>query len=188
MDTNHARYKIGLSGTIERKDGKHVVFRDYFSQKVFKPPKENFMTPKVDIIKSEIRFMDGARTPWANRVTNLATNEEYVHTVAMLASYYAARGHKVLVVSDRVNFLKNCAILAGEKAICVTGDVPHEERETLLNEINYGDKNILFGTKRYLVKAYQSMPLAVLFLLPLSITKLLSRSLSEELFESKKKT
>ena len=26
IDTSYARYKIGLSGTIERKDGKHVVF------------------------------------------------------------------------------------------------------------------------------------------------------------------
>ena len=33
IDSNYARYKIGLSGTIERKDGKHVVFRDYFGQK-----------------------------------------------------------------------------------------------------------------------------------------------------------
>ena len=41
IDTNYARFKIGLSGTIERKDGKHVVFRDYFGSKVFKPPKEN---------------------------------------------------------------------------------------------------------------------------------------------------
>ena len=40
IDTNYARYKIGLSGTIERKDGKHVVFRDYFGHTVYKPPKE----------------------------------------------------------------------------------------------------------------------------------------------------
>ena len=33
LDTNHCRYKIGLSGTIERKDGKHVVFRDYFGRR-----------------------------------------------------------------------------------------------------------------------------------------------------------
>ena len=39
IDSNYARYKIGLSGTIERKDGKHVVFRDYFGNKVYKPPK-----------------------------------------------------------------------------------------------------------------------------------------------------
>lgn len=147
LDICHARYKIGLSGTIERKDGKHVVFRDYFSSKIFKPPKENFMTPTVNVVRSEIRFLDGARTPWANRVTHLANNEEYRHTVAMLAAAYAQRGHKVLVVSDRVGFLKSCAELTGEKAICVTGEVPHEQRETLINEILYGDKNVLYGTQ-----------------------------------------
>ena len=82
IDTNYARYKIGLSGTIERKDGKHVVFRDYFGSKIFKPPKENFMPPTVHILRSEVRFMDGSRTPWANRVTNLANNDEYRHTIS----------------------------------------------------------------------------------------------------------
>ena len=147
IDTNYCRYKIGLSGTIERKDGKHVVFKDYFGDKIFKPPKENFMVPTVDIVRSEIRFMDGNRTPWANRVTALANNEEYRHTIAMLAAAYAARGHKVLVVSDRVHFLKSCAELAGENAICVTGEVSHEDRETLINEVKAGRKDILFGTQ-----------------------------------------
>lgn len=147
LDISHARYKIGLSGTIERKDGKHVVFCDYFSSKIFKPPKENFMTPTVHIVRSDIRFMDGARTPWANRVTHLANNEEYRHTVAMLAAAYAQRGHKVLVVSDRVGFLRSCAELTGEKAVCVTGEVSHEEREKLVEGILYGDKNVLYGTQ-----------------------------------------
>ena len=147
LDTNYCRYKIGLSGTIERKDGKHVVFRDYFGSKIFKPPKENSMTPTVEIFRSEVRFMDGANVPWAKRVNALANNDEYRHTVAMLAAAYAAKGHKVLVVSDRVHFLKSCAVLTGEKAICVTGEVPHEQREGLLNEILYGDKNVLYGTQ-----------------------------------------
>ena len=147
LDTNYCRYKIGLSGTIERKDGKHVVFRDYFGNTLFKPPKENYMTPTVQIVPSEIRFMDGARIPWANRVTKLATDEEYQHTISMLAAAYAARGHKVLVVSDRVGFLKRCAELTGEKAICVTGEVAHEDRETLVDKILYGDAEILYGTQ-----------------------------------------
>ena len=147
LDTNYCRYKIGLSGTIERKDGKHVVFRDYFGNTVYKPPKENYMTPTVHIVPSEIRFMDGARIPWANRVTKLANDEEYRHTISMLAAAYAAKGHKVLVVSDRVSFLKACAELTGEKAICVTGEVPHEEREVLVDKILYGDSNILYGTQ-----------------------------------------
>ena len=147
IDTNYARYKIGLSGTIERKDGKHVVFRDYFGHNVFKPPKENFMAPSVHILHSEVRFMDGAKIPWANRVTALGNNEEYRHTVALTAAAYAAKGHKVLVVSDRVHFLKACAELAGEDAICVTGEVSHEDREKYMSEIRNDKKKILFGTQ-----------------------------------------
>jgi len=147
LDTNYCRYKIGLSGTIERKDGKHVVFRDYFSPKVYQPPKENFMTPSIKIYRSDIRFMDGARTPWATRVNALANNEECRHSVAMIASAYARLGHKVLVVSDRVGFLKRCAELSGEDAVCVTGEVPHEQRETLISEILHGKKTILYGTQ-----------------------------------------
>ena len=147
IDSNYCRYKLGLSGTIERKDGKHVVFRDYFGQQVYKPPKENYMPPTVHILKSEVRFMDGNRTPWANRVTALANNEEYRHTIAMLAAAYAAKGHKVLVVSDRVHFLKVCAELVGERSICVTGEVSHEDRDVYLNEIRSGKKDILFGTQ-----------------------------------------
>ena len=147
IDTNYARYKIGLSGTIERKDGKHVVFRDYFGNTVYKPPKENFMPPTVHILRSEVRFMDGARTPWANRVTALTNNEEYRHTVSLTAAAYAAKGHKVLVVSDRVHFLKACAEQVGEDAICVTGEVSHEDREKYMSEIREGKKKVLFGTQ-----------------------------------------
>ena len=148
IDTSYARYKIGLSGTIERKDGKHVVFRDYFGNKVIKPPKDNYMTPKVHVYRSDIRFMDGAKTPWATKVTELSYNEEYLHSVAMLAAVYAEKnGHKVLVVSDRVHFLQTCAKLAGDRAICITGEIPHEDRETLMSKITSGEANILFGTQ-----------------------------------------
>jgi len=146
IDKNKAKYKIGLSGTIERKDGKHVVFRDYFGQTVHKPPKENYMIPKVDIISSDVRFMDGQNIPWANKVTHLSYQEEYVHSVAMIASAYAAKGHKVLVVSDRVEFLKTCAKLSGDEAIAITGDIPHEERPKMMKEL-WHNKNILYGTQ-----------------------------------------
>ena len=145
VDASKARYKIGLTGTMQRKDGRHVVFRDYFSNTVFKPPRENYLTPRVDIIHSGIRFMDG-NVDWANRINALAYNWEYQNTMAMLAASYAAKGHKVLLVSDRVDFLKSCARLVGDNAICVTGDIPHEERGKLIKQI-FDDKDILFGTQ-----------------------------------------
>ena len=146
IDKNKARYKLGLSGTIERKDGKHVVFRDYFGQTVLKPPKENYMVPKIDVIYSEVRFLDGQNIPWANKVTHLTYQEEYVHSVAMIASNYAARGHKVLVVSDRVEFLKTCTRLSGDKAVCITGDIPHQQRPDIMKQI-WTNKDILYGTQ-----------------------------------------
>ena len=146
VDEMPARFKIGLTGTLERKDGRHVVFRDYFGNTVLKPPKENYLVPKVDVIKSEVRFLDGSYTPWAERVNHLVNTEEYVHSISMIAARYAALGHKVLVVSDRVAFLKICARLVGNRAICITGDMPFEERDVAMKQMK-GDKNILFGTQ-----------------------------------------
>ena len=145
IDASRAKNKIGLTGTLQRKDGRHVVFRDYFSSTVFKPPKENYLTPSVDIINSGIRFMDG-NVDWATRVNSLAFNWEYQNMIGILAASYAAKGHKVLVVADRVDFLKSCARLVGENAICVTGDIPHQQRAEMVKEI-FTDKDVLFGTQ-----------------------------------------
>ena len=146
VDKSTARYKIGLSGTIERKDGKHVVFRDYFGSNVIIPPKENYMTPSIDIIHTDIRFLDGGSIPWARKINQLAYNEEYRHTLSIIASAYAAKGHKVLVVADRVDLLEKCAELCGDRAIVITGKIPHEERPKMMKRI-YDDKDILFGTQ-----------------------------------------
>ena len=145
IDASRAKNKIGLTGTLQRKDGRHVVFRDYFSSTVFKPPKENYLTPSVDIINSGIRFMDG-NVDWATRVNSLAFDWEYQNMIGILAASYAAKGHKVLVVADRVDFLKSCARLVGENAICVTGDIPHQQRAEMVKEI-FTDKDVLFGTQ-----------------------------------------
>lgn len=147
VDSNRARYKIGLSGTIERKDGKHVVFRDYFGSKIYTPPKENSMEPVVNIIRSDVRFMDGGMA-WANKVNKLTNDPEYIHLVAMLAAAYAAKGHKVLLVSDRVNFLHTCAELIGDSAVAITGRVTDlDERDRLADLINTGKKEVLCGTQ-----------------------------------------
>jgi len=147
VDEMPTRYKIGLTGTLERKDGRHVVFRDYFGNNIFKPPKENYLTPSVHIVKSDIRFLDGSFTPWAERINDLAYKEEYVHSVAMVAAKYAALGHNVLVVSDRVLFLKACARLVGDNAVSITGDMDFQEREDTMKLIKGKNKNILFGTQ-----------------------------------------
>jgi superfamily II DNA or RNA helicase len=184
IDKSKARYKIGLSGTIERKDGKHVVFRDYFGSNVITPPKENYMPPTIDIIHSEIRFLDGGSIPWARKINQLAYNEEYRHTVSIIASAYASKGHKVLVVSDRVELLKKCAELSGDRAMWITGEIPHDERPKLMKKI-YDDKDILFGTQSIFSEGISLNCLSCLILAtpvnnePL-LTQLIGRVIREE--------
>ena len=189
VDKSRARYKIGLSGTIERKDKKHVVFRDYFGSNILTPPKENYMTPSIDIIHTDIRFLDGAAIPWARKINQLAYNEEYRHSIAMIASAYSSKGYKVLVVSDRVELLKKCAELSGERAIVITGEVPHTERPKMMKMI-YKDKDILYGTQSIFSEGISLNCLSCLLLAtpvnndPL-LTQLIGRIIRQE--EGKKK-
>ena len=67
--------------------------------------------------------------------------------VAMLASTYAAKGHKVLVISDRVQFLKRCASLTGNNAVCVTGELADGERQVQLQKIKNDEADILYGSQ-----------------------------------------
>jgi superfamily II DNA or RNA helicase len=142
MDRSYARYKIGLSGTLKRKDGKDVVFRDYFGNKIFKPPPENAMQPEVDVIDSGISLPEVIGNNWAQRVNALMEMPEYRALVMRLADYYAIRGHKILVLQDRVEFAKTCAEHR-EKAVAITGDLK-EGREEEMNRI-FSDIDEIWG-------------------------------------------
>ena len=121
----------------------------------------------------------------ANRVNALANNQEYRHLVAMLAAAYAAKGHKVLVVSDRVSFLKACAELVGDKAICITGEVPLDSRDALIDKIRSGEKKVLFGTQAIFSEGISVNNLSCLILgTPINneplLTQLIGRVIREE--------
>jgi len=144
LDTSHARFKIGLSGTLKRKDGRHVYFTDYFSKTIYSPKGERTLSPTIDIHNSKFKFPT-SREPWAKRVNALLYDPEYQSYVAYMASIYAAQGHKVLLVADRTEFLENVAELIGPQALCITGKTPIADRPDL-EQLLYKDKNVLCGT------------------------------------------
>ena len=53
----------------------------------------------------------------------------------------------MLLVDDIANSGIHPLTINAEKSICVTGEVAHEDREKLVDEILYGDKEILYGTQ-----------------------------------------
>jgi superfamily II DNA or RNA helicase len=158
VDRCYARYKIGLSGTLERKDGKHVVIPDYFSRNIFKPPVENRMEPEVHAINTGLIFPNGGS--WAERINILKNSEEYQSLVATIASSYEQQGHTVLVVSDRVEFLKSIAARTG--FALVIGDT--KERDAEFTKLDDGETGGICGTQSIFCEGISHDPLSVIIL------------------------
>ena len=146
IDSFHARYRIALSGTMIRKDGKHILFKDYFGPIVYKPPQSNTLTPTVHIVKSGIALKSGV--PWVDKVTDLLESENYRNFITSIALMHIEQGHSVLVIADRVEFLHKVKEYIGEDCAVVTGDTEFEERQLIKQQILSGEKRAICGSRQ----------------------------------------
>lgn len=146
LDGMYSKYKLGLSGTMVRVDGKHVLFKDFFGFKLFQPPQFNTLNPRVQIIKTGIALAEGEG--WAKKMNILQYDPDYQEFVASVAKLQIAKGHKVLVIADRVEFLQNVGELIGESCVCITGGSSFEEREMLKSQIESGEKDCVAGSRQ----------------------------------------
>jgi len=137
IDGMFSRYKIGLSGTIERKDQRHVVFKDYFGSKIFKPAKENTMKPESYL---------------------------YRDLVLALANNYARDGHSVLVVSQRVEFLKHCHANSDSSELLIGEVKDSEERDRIIENVFNKVSNKLYATQSLASEGLSINPLSCLIL------------------------
>lgn len=140
----HGMYRIALSGTMQRKDGKHCMFPDYFGHKVFKPPQNNTLNPTIKLLKTGIKMP--AASTWADKVTKLLGDEEYQDLVASIALVQARKGHKVLVVADRTEFLQRVSEMLGDRSTYIIGDT--KDRDAELEKIRNGQCDILCGSRQ----------------------------------------
>lgn len=162
IDAMFSRYKIGLSGTIERKDQKHVVFKDYFGSKLFKPDKENTMVPEVHVINSGIYFSDSSGASWAEKINVLKESYLYKDLVVALADKYASEGHKVIVVSDRVEFLRACNHNSTYPSDLIIGEV--KDRDEIIRKIFEDEIDQVWGTQSLVSEGLSINPLSCLIL------------------------
>ena len=146
IDSFHARYRIALSGTMVRKDQKHVVFRDYFGEHVVKPPQSNTMTPQVKIIKPGITLKPGAT--WVEKINDLTQNDDYRRFIASVALTQMAAGHSVLVIADRVEFLEKVSEYVGDESVLVVGGSELEERQRAKEQLLSGEKKCVCGSRQ----------------------------------------
>lgn len=147
IDSSYAKYRIALSGTMVRKDGKHVLFSDYFGHEIFKPPQSHTINPKVQIVKTGVTLTPGAA--WVHKINNLLYDPDYQEYVAVLAATKINQGHSVLVIADRTEFLKGVQeYLGDETCVLVTGETGFEARERIKDQINSGEIRCIAGSRQ----------------------------------------
>lgn len=174
VDSFHARYRIALSGTMIRKDGKHVVFKDYFGDHVVKPPQSNTLNPVVKVLKPGITLKPGAT--WVEKITELTEDDSYQRFIAGVALSQMSKGHKVLVIADRVEFLQNVHDYIGEKSVLVTGDSELADRNAAKEQIISGEKECVCGSRQIFAEGISINPLScVVLAVPISNDSLLEQ-------------
>lgn len=147
IDSSYAKYRIGLSGTIVRTDGKHVVFKDYFGTELHQPALSGTMTPSVQIFRTGRMLLPGAT--WVEKVNDLLYDPDYQEFIAAIAIAAILKGHKVLILADRTEFLERVGELIGDECVCITGKVnDFDERKRLLEQILTGEKSAIAGSRQ----------------------------------------
>lgn len=146
IDSMYARYRIALSGTMLRSDGKHVIFNDYFGNKVIRPPQSHTMNPEVKIIPTGLYLPTGVT--WVQKINKLLYDEDYQKFIANLANTQINIGHSVLIVADRVEFLTKVKGYIGETCILITGETGFEERKELIEQVESGKKMCVAGSRQ----------------------------------------
>ncbi len=163
ISNSKARYRVGLSGTMERKDGKHIIFKDLFGPILHKPPQSNTLNPLIKIIKSGRKLMGG--TDWVKKINNLMEDRDYMEFVVALAKVQMAKGHKVLVIADRVNFLTTVNRLIGDESVLITGETAdYATREKSKLQIDSGEKKCICGSRQIFSEGISINPLSCLIL------------------------
>lgn len=174
VDSLYARYRIGLSGTMDRKDGKHVLLTDFFSSNIHKPPVDNTIPPNVNILKPGVFLEQGL--PWATKINRLLYDDEYQQFVAKLACQLIDKGYSVLIVASRIEFLEKLKEYIGESCVLVTGDTSEEDRDRIKEEINNGTKGCIAGSRQIFSEGISVNALSALILAePIAFTGLLEQ-------------
>jgi len=78
----------------------------------------------------------------------LLYDPDYQNFIAAIAKIEMDRGHKVLVIADRVEFLQKVGEQIGETCVCITGGTTFEERTELIQQVESGKKSCIAGSRQ----------------------------------------
>lgn len=166
IDNLRAKVKIGLTGTLARKDKKDMFIPDYFSTtSIFEPPRENTLVPKVYIIETNIPFSFNPNKSgaYAEEMTKLVRNPDYLRLCFYLCSLYQDKNHQVLFVADRTEVFKVLHADLPDYGV-ITGQTSKEERDEITRKIYSKELSGILGTLSIFKEGISINPLSCLIL------------------------
>lgn len=151
-----ARYRMGVTGTVERKDGKHYVIKKVIGPVVARSKVES-MTPMVYIHETGIRI---ARVPkhWTFAMLNLAKNKKRNNLIIDQAVADVKAGHSVVIplmfkkhiveIVNGINDKYGKPIAVG--FIGGGGDKNKKYRDDILSGVSKGKIKVVVGIRSLL--------------------------------------
>jgi superfamily II DNA or RNA helicase len=161
----NTRYRIGLSGTPSRKDGRMVIADSLFGPIIFEAKVER-LRPRIHLVRTEFRRpkSKGRQPLWTTLVKQLETDPKRLKLIAKWAIKDAKAGHMVLIPLSQVIPIKALALainkLAGKRmAHPFWGGLKKDKRKQLIQDARNYKARILVGNSK-LVSVGTNIPRA----------------------------
>lgn len=149
----NCKYKIGLTGTPDRKDGRYPLTEAVVGPVLHKVEVER-LRPQVRLVRTG--FSEGSSSSiWAYIVRKLESNEERLKLIAQYAVKDAESGHIVLIPLAQTKPIARLVELINEKAgsriaYSFTGSLRKDVRDQLIQDARQRKVKVLVGTMKIL--------------------------------------
>ena len=149
----NTRYRIGLDGTPNRKDGRYIITEALFGPILY-TAKVDRLRPLVRLVRTKYVKRQGKGRPmWATMVKGLETDPARLKLIAEWAIKDAKQGHMVLIPLSQVVPIKALTLainkLAGKKmAHAFWGGLKKDKRKQLIQDARTYKARILVGNSK----------------------------------------
>lgn len=150
----NCKYKVGLSGTPDRKDGRYILVRHVVGRIIYERKVEQ-LVPTVCLTRTSFYGKDRTNAPWAYIVGPLEKNKERQRLIAKKALEDTANGHMILIpytsvkaIQTQVEIINKMAGKTVAKAFY--GGIKKNERDSILQDARNYKLKIIVGNIRLL--------------------------------------
>ncbi|QBX06721.1 ATP-dependent helicase [Burkholderia phage BcepSaruman] len=167
----NCEYKIGLSGTPNRKDGRYVLMRNLMGP-VIADIKVERLRPHVRLVKTAYSQNTKGQVQWTRLVSGIENNPQRLKLIAEWAVKDANNGHMILIpmaltkpIKALVAAINKIAGAEIAKPFLGSGSMKKTDRDRILQEARQYKIKVLVGTTKLLTTGTNIPRASALYLL-----------------------